>query len=77
MDGEKARTEKNIENVSSIKYKFRRCPCKMHGNMFAGAWYGTICYLVRNSGFFLFLFFLRGSIECCFTVSHEIFFLTW
>jgi hypothetical protein len=44
MDSEKARTEKNIENVSSIKYKFRRCPCKMHGNMLLVP--GTVPYVI-------------------------------
>jgi hypothetical protein len=39
MDSERARTEKNIGNLSSIKYKFKRCPCKMHGGMSAGARY--------------------------------------
>jgi hypothetical protein len=51
MDGERARAEKNIENLSRIKYKFICCPCKMHGTMSAGAWYGTICYIVRSGDF--------------------------
>ncbi len=52
MDGEKALTEKNIENLSRIKYKFKCCPCKTHSNMFAGARYGTLCYIARSGDFF-------------------------
>jgi hypothetical protein len=39
MDSERVRTEKNIGNLSSIKYKFKRCPRKRHGDMSAGARY--------------------------------------
>ncbi len=37
MDSERALTEKKIGNLSSNKYKFKRCLCKMHGAMSAGA----------------------------------------
>jgi hypothetical protein len=40
--------------------------------MFAGARYGTKCYLVRNGGFF-FLFFFWFPSNVVFTVSQEFF----